>query len=78
MSIEIDAVYREGAFHPDRPMGIPEGSRVKLLAPGLEEQSDLDAIRAALLAVERGDRGVDSEEFVEKARRELLARTNTQ
>ncbi len=64
MSIEIEAVYRKGALHPDRPLGIPEGSKVKLVAPGIEEESDLEAIRASLEDYYRGEPGIPLEEFL--------------
>jgi hypothetical protein len=60
MSIDVNATYRDGALHPETPLGLPENTPVRLhvvpkadgVAPAAKEQlgGDLRALRAQIVA----------------------------
>lgn len=60
MSIDVNATYRDGALHPETPLGLPENTPVRLhvvlqadsVAPAAKERlgGDLRALRAQIIA----------------------------
>jgi hypothetical protein len=53
MTIHTHATYRDGAIHPDHPLGLPENTEVNVVIVPIEsgsvrqseQQSDISAIR---------------------------------
>ena len=60
MSIDVNATYRDGALHPETPLGLPENTPVRVhiipkaasVSPASKEQlgGDLRALRTQIVA----------------------------
>jgi hypothetical protein len=60
MSIDVNATYRDGAIHPETPLGLPENTPVRVhivpqadnVPPAAKERlgGDLRALRAQIVA----------------------------
>jgi hypothetical protein len=69
MSIHIDAIYQDGALHPQQPLALPEGAHVRVaieessppasVVPGVDPLADVIGLAEGPAAGDAADRHDD-------------------